>query len=271
MYGHKCWKKSSKIGRPDWTTSEPAVTVLCQESYLKSVLVERFWSRTRGRRCRVVGSKQNSTEDPPCRIADASKICLSLMSFHWCGVVVRTVQFSSARHHFKRRRRCVGVKGSTRNGCRDPKCPSARRLSMVRGDTGAPSEGATCAWMAADEAVGCKRAFRTMGRSFQRLNFGSWNPNRGSKSYWCAIDLERRSRRDSISSYCRDSDSSYCRDSDSSYCRDSDSSRIAEIVTLRIGEIVTLRIGEIVSLRIAEIVTLNIAEIVTLNSRDSDS
>ncbi|GFU52385.1 transposase [Trichonephila clavipes] len=22
--GHKCWKKSSKIGRPDWTTSEPA-------------------------------------------------------------------------------------------------------------------------------------------------------------------------------------------------------------------------------------------------------
>ncbi|GFX62394.1 uncharacterized protein TNCV_1381191 [Trichonephila clavipes] len=22
IYGHKCWKKSSKIGRPDWTTSE---------------------------------------------------------------------------------------------------------------------------------------------------------------------------------------------------------------------------------------------------------
>ncbi|GFU48394.1 uncharacterized protein TNCV_3342841 [Trichonephila clavipes] len=31
----KCWKKSSKIGRPDWTTSEPAVAVLCQKSYLK--------------------------------------------------------------------------------------------------------------------------------------------------------------------------------------------------------------------------------------------
>ncbi|GFW22210.1 uncharacterized protein TNCV_1429641 [Trichonephila clavipes] len=28
-------KKSSKIGRPDWTTSEPAVEVLCQKSYLK--------------------------------------------------------------------------------------------------------------------------------------------------------------------------------------------------------------------------------------------
>ncbi|GFX84108.1 uncharacterized protein TNCV_4859161 [Trichonephila clavipes] len=36
IYGHKCWKKSSKIGRrPDWTRSEPAVAVLCQKSYLK--------------------------------------------------------------------------------------------------------------------------------------------------------------------------------------------------------------------------------------------
>ncbi|GFT59628.1 uncharacterized protein TNCV_4964841 [Trichonephila clavipes] len=35
IYGHKCWKKSSKIGRTDWTTSEPAVAVLCQKSYLK--------------------------------------------------------------------------------------------------------------------------------------------------------------------------------------------------------------------------------------------
>ncbi|GFV14777.1 uncharacterized protein TNCV_3959871 [Trichonephila clavipes] len=35
IYGHKWWKKSSKIGLPDWTTSEPAVEVLCQKSYLK--------------------------------------------------------------------------------------------------------------------------------------------------------------------------------------------------------------------------------------------
>ncbi|GFU50998.1 transposable element Tc3 transposase [Trichonephila clavipes] len=28
-------EKSSKIGRPDWTTSEPAVAVLCQKSYLR--------------------------------------------------------------------------------------------------------------------------------------------------------------------------------------------------------------------------------------------
>ncbi|GFY24559.1 DUF4817 domain-containing protein [Trichonephila clavipes] len=35
VIANKCWKKSSKIGRPDWTTSEPAVAVLCQKSYLK--------------------------------------------------------------------------------------------------------------------------------------------------------------------------------------------------------------------------------------------
>ncbi|GFU80365.1 hypothetical protein TNCV_3521391 [Trichonephila clavipes] len=34
-----------------------------------------------------------------------------------------------------------GFKGSTRNGCRDPKCPSARCLRMVREGHGAPSEG----------------------------------------------------------------------------------------------------------------------------------
>ncbi|GFT66257.1 uncharacterized protein TNCV_650831 [Trichonephila clavipes] len=62
------------------------------------------------------------------------------------------VQFPRAWCHSKRRRRWVGVKGSTRNGRRDSKCPSARCLRMVREDTGAPNEGVTCAWMAADEA-----------------------------------------------------------------------------------------------------------------------
>ncbi|GFT82325.1 uncharacterized protein TNCV_4651231 [Trichonephila clavipes] len=28
-------EKSSKIGRPDWTTSEQAVAIICQKSYLK--------------------------------------------------------------------------------------------------------------------------------------------------------------------------------------------------------------------------------------------
>ncbi|GFU88059.1 uncharacterized protein TNCV_1336281 [Trichonephila clavipes] len=63
-------------------------------------------------------------------------------------------QVSSCMAPLKRRRRWMSVKGSTSNRRRDPKCPSARRLHMVREDTGALGEGATCAWMAADEAVG---------------------------------------------------------------------------------------------------------------------
>ncbi|GFW29764.1 uncharacterized protein TNCV_3936311 [Trichonephila clavipes] len=64
------------------------------------------------------------------------------------------VQFSRAWHHPKRRRRWVGFKSSTRNEHRDPKCTSARRFRIVREGTRATSEGATCAWMAADVAVG---------------------------------------------------------------------------------------------------------------------
>ncbi|GFV99559.1 uncharacterized protein TNCV_5079231 [Trichonephila clavipes] len=81
------------------------------------------------------------------------------------------VQFPPARHHSKRRHRWVGVKGSIRNGHRDPKCPSVvpNVLRMVREDTGAPIEGATCAWMAPYEAVGCTRAFLTMWRFSRRL------------------------------------------------------------------------------------------------------
>ncbi|GFV93511.1 uncharacterized protein TNCV_1988251 [Trichonephila clavipes] len=79
------------------------------------------------------------------------------------------VQFPRAQRHSKRRRQWVGVKGSTRNGSRDPKCTSARHLRTFREDTGAPNEGATCAWMAADEAVGCTRVFLTMWRSSRRL------------------------------------------------------------------------------------------------------
>ncbi|GFT67163.1 uncharacterized protein TNCV_783171 [Trichonephila clavipes] len=81
-----------------------------------------------------------------------------------------SVQFPRTRHHFKRRHRWVGVKGSTRNRCRDPKCPSARRLHMVREDTGDPSEGATCAWMATEEAVDYTSAFLTIRRSSRRLD-----------------------------------------------------------------------------------------------------
>ncbi|GFX28213.1 uncharacterized protein TNCV_15521 [Trichonephila clavipes] len=75
------------------------------------------------------------------------------------------VQFPRAWHHSKWRRRWMSVKGSTRNGRRDPKCPSARCLRMVREDTGAPNESATFAWKAADKVVGCTRAFLTIWRS----------------------------------------------------------------------------------------------------------
>ncbi|GFX21366.1 uncharacterized protein TNCV_2253131 [Trichonephila clavipes] len=51
------------------------------------------------------------------------------------------VQFPRARHHSKRRHRLVGVKGSASNGCHVPKCPSARRLRMVREVKGLPVPG----------------------------------------------------------------------------------------------------------------------------------
>ncbi|GFU13607.1 uncharacterized protein TNCV_938701 [Trichonephila clavipes] len=63
----------------------------------------------------------------------------------------------------------MGVKDSTRNRRRDPKCPSARCIRMVREDTGVTNEGATSAGMAADEAVGCTLAFLTMWWSSLRL------------------------------------------------------------------------------------------------------
>ncbi|GFU31577.1 uncharacterized protein TNCV_3539621 [Trichonephila clavipes] len=70
------------------------------------------------------------------------------------------VLFPGAGHHFKPRRPWVCVKGSTPNGHRDPKCSSTRRHHLVREGTGASSEGATCAWMAAEKAVGYHQARR---------------------------------------------------------------------------------------------------------------
>ncbi|GFV40385.1 uncharacterized protein TNCV_3615551 [Trichonephila clavipes] len=79
---------------------------------------------------------------------------------HW--LYSAAVQFPRAWHHSKRRCRWVGVKGNTRNGRRDPKSTSSRRFRKVRENTEAPIEGATCAWMVADEAVSFTRAFLTM-------------------------------------------------------------------------------------------------------------
>ncbi|GFV81947.1 uncharacterized protein TNCV_3151451 [Trichonephila clavipes] len=69
---------------------------------------------------------------------------------------------SSGVHHSKQSCRWVGVKGSTPNGRRDPKCPSARRLRMVREDTGTIGVDTNCVWMSSDEAIGYTRAFLTI-------------------------------------------------------------------------------------------------------------
>ncbi|GFU96377.1 uncharacterized protein TNCV_89531 [Trichonephila clavipes] len=47
--------------------------------------------------------------------------------------------------------------------------PNVLLPGVVREVTRAPSERATCAWMASDEAVGCTRAFLTMQQSSLRL------------------------------------------------------------------------------------------------------
>ncbi|GFX87372.1 uncharacterized protein TNCV_3369421 [Trichonephila clavipes] len=110
------------------------------------------------------------------------------------------VQFPHARHHSKRRRRLVGVKDGPCNGRRDPKYPSTRRLHMLREDTGAPNEGSTCGWMAADEAVGRTLAFLTMWRSSRRL-FCRGRPEPGlrvndiSRIHWSQHLLTTQSER----------------------------------------------------------------------------
>ncbi|GFW70963.1 uncharacterized protein TNCV_190541 [Trichonephila clavipes] len=93
-----------------------------------------------------------------------SRASLKITWFHSTAV-----HFPRAWQHSKWRHRWVGVKGSTRNGCQDPKCHSTTRLRIVREDTGAPNESTTCAWLVADEAFGCTRAFLTMWRSSRRL------------------------------------------------------------------------------------------------------
>ncbi|GFW30339.1 uncharacterized protein TNCV_3851101 [Trichonephila clavipes] len=111
---------------------------------------------------------------------------------------VPNVHFPRARHHSKRRRRWVGVKGSTRNGHRNPKCPSSRHLRMVKEDSEAPSEGVTYEWMATDEAVGVMRPFLTMWWSSRRLVCrgrpeSSLRVNDISQIYWSQQLLTKQS------------------------------------------------------------------------------
>ncbi|GFS65959.1 uncharacterized protein TNCV_2510021 [Trichonephila clavipes] len=90
-------------------------------------------------RCKAKAGLRRSTRGLHTRRRLSSLLRLNLDSslkttwFHSAAV-----QFPCAWHHSKRRRRWVGVKGGTRNGCRDSKCLSARHLRMVREDTGTP-------------------------------------------------------------------------------------------------------------------------------------
>ncbi|GFW94412.1 uncharacterized protein TNCV_2701331 [Trichonephila clavipes] len=114
--------------------------------------------------CKATTGLGRSTRDLHARTRLSSLLRLNLdSSLKTTWLHSAAVQFSRPWHYFERRRRWVVVKGSKRNGSRDPIRPSARCLRMVRKDTGAPSEGATCAWVAADEAVGCMRAFLKWG------------------------------------------------------------------------------------------------------------
>ncbi|GFV09780.1 uncharacterized protein TNCV_2598351 [Trichonephila clavipes] len=121
-------------------------------------------------RCKAEVGLRRSTRGLHTRTRLSSMLRLNLDSsltttwFHSTAV-----QFPRAPHHSKRMHRWVGVKGSSRNGRHFPTYPSTRHFRMVREDTGSPSEDTICAWMAADEAVGCTRAFITMRWSSLRL------------------------------------------------------------------------------------------------------
>ncbi|GFX19582.1 uncharacterized protein TNCV_2074901 [Trichonephila clavipes] len=120
-------------------------------------------------RCKAKAGLRRSPWGLHARTRLSSLLTLNLdSSLNTTGFHSAAVQFPHAWHQSKRWRRWVSVKGSTRNGRRDPKCSSARRLCTVQEETWASREGATCAWMATDEAVGSTCAFLTMWWSCQR-------------------------------------------------------------------------------------------------------
>ncbi|GFX81156.1 uncharacterized protein TNCV_1911481 [Trichonephila clavipes] len=78
-------------------------------------------------RCNENAGLRRSPSGVHKRTRSSSLLRLNLDDLDHCSPVSSCVA--------QRRRRWMGVKGSTRNGCLDPKCPSARRLRMVREDT----------------------------------------------------------------------------------------------------------------------------------------
>ncbi|GFW78130.1 uncharacterized protein TNCV_136001 [Trichonephila clavipes] len=114
--------------------------------------------------------------------------CRMSWTYHWAVMVpwintmvdlapFRCSPVSSCPAPLQTETSMVGVKGSRRNGRRHPQCPSTRCLYIVREDTGNPSEGATCAWILADEAVGRTRAFFMMWHSFRQFFGGHPGPD----------------------------------------------------------------------------------------------
>ncbi|GFT38938.1 uncharacterized protein TNCV_388041 [Trichonephila clavipes] len=75
-------------------------------------------------RCKAMAGLRRSRRGLHTQTRLSSLLRLNLVSslkttwFHSAAV-----QFPLARHHSKQRSRCLCVKGSTRNGRRDPKCP----------------------------------------------------------------------------------------------------------------------------------------------------
>ncbi|GFU94010.1 uncharacterized protein TNCV_2390991 [Trichonephila clavipes] len=83
-------------------------------------------------RCKTKAELRRSTQGLHTRTRLSTLLRLNLdSSLKMTWFHSSAVQFHRARHHSKWRRRCVGVKSSARNGRRDPKCPTARRLRMV--------------------------------------------------------------------------------------------------------------------------------------------
>ncbi|GFY30119.1 uncharacterized protein TNCV_4074321 [Trichonephila clavipes] len=104
-------------------TITPAVGAVCRYKANEGLKCSPWGLHTRTRLSSLLRLNLNSS--------------LKMTWFHSAAV-----HFPRAWHHSKRRRQWVGGKGSTCNGRCDSKCPSARRLCMIREDTGTPSEGA---------------------------------------------------------------------------------------------------------------------------------
>ncbi|GFX92199.1 uncharacterized protein TNCV_1741191 [Trichonephila clavipes] len=83
-------------------------------------------------RCKAKAELRRSPRNLHTRTRFSSQLILNLdASLKTTWFHSAAVQFPRARYLSKLKRRWVGVKSSTRNGCRDPKCPSARLMKQL--------------------------------------------------------------------------------------------------------------------------------------------